>query len=74
MSAPHIRVKITETIVYERTYTLDEITSADTNLAGMTELQVVEHLNVHGDVNGPLHEDMERDNEVISAVTTAALV
>lgn len=74
MSAPRIRVKITETIVYERTYTLDEIVSADANLAGMTEQQVVEHLNAHGDTDGTLHEDMERDNEVISAVTTAALV
>lgn len=71
---PRIRVTITETVVYERSYTPEEIVDADPALAGLTPGEIVTRINDHGDSEGHLHEDMERDNEVTSAVAAAVLI
>ncbi|NLU64968.1 hypothetical protein HCA61_22280 [Rhodococcus sp. HNM0563] len=71
---PRIRVTITETIVYERSYTPEEIAEAAPGLGGLTPGEIVTVINDHGDSEGHLHEDMERHNEVTGAVAEAVLI
>lgn len=71
---PRIRVTITETVVYKRDYTPAEIVEVDPRLAGCTPGAITALINDHGDNEGRLHEDMERYNEVTSAVAEAVLI
>lgn len=71
---PHIRVTITEAIVYERIYTPTEIVEADPALADLAPDEIVTLINDHGDSEGLLHEDMECHNKVTSAVAEAVLI
>ena len=71
---PRIRVTITEAVVYERSYTPEEIIEVDPALAGLMPGEIVTRINDHGDSEGHLHEDVERYNEVTSAVAAAVLI
>lgn len=71
---PLIRVTITETVVYKRDYTPEEIVEVDRGLAGRPPEAITTLINEHGDSEGRLYEDMERHNEVISAIVEAVLI